>query len=439
MKKYPIAILLCLLVLSLGVVGVIAQTSSSNVRGWSWSPNVGWMSFNSTDPNTGDNGVGNSATSYGVTVDSSGNMNGTIWSPNIGWISFDPAYLDDAPTCTSTERAHMSTSTGAVTGWVRALSGIGSAGYPDYANTGSGWDGCIQLSSGTNEGTLFPTGHRDGTKGVTYDNSVGRFKGYAWGGNNVGWISFNSTMTGWTQPNCENNCDGEGGSITAYCTSSSTPQGSSNLVTLTAYGQGGNSANYRYQWNLDTAPFETNSVKQISGVSSGSYAGQFSVRIADGTATSTRMLCNDNVVTDNPVTGNNIGLTIRRASGGLYTGTTTLVIAKGIPFALDWKLGSAETPNIFTDGDCTTSLTPISSAVTANWRTPDGWSDDRVNGLLPDGFTGSLPTTDSGIATGIYRFNLSCTHTDTEADPPSSVTKTGTATLRLTQSSIIEI
>ncbi|MCX6789117.1 MAG: hypothetical protein NTZ42_00695, partial [Candidatus Gribaldobacteria bacterium] len=95
---------------------------------------------------------------YGVNVDSAGNFSGFAWSENIGWIQFDPA----GPYPSSPNySAKMSTTTGALSGWIRALS------------NGDGWDGWIKLSN------------------VSVNTANGIFFGYAWGNEVVGWLSFN--------------------------------------------------------------------------------------------------------------------------------------------------------------------------------------------------------------------------------------------------------
>ncbi len=171
-----------LIAVTICVMAVSAQTTGNNLHGWAWSSNIGWISFNSTD--SGASG----GSAYAVTVNNSGNFSGYAWSPSIGWISFNAADLSAAPACQGSATvtpAMVSTTTGAVTGWVRAVAGKGTAGYPSGI---SAWDGCIQLSdsTGPTDTQLFPTGVISGTKGVTYNPATGQFRGYAWGGTNVG-------------------------------------------------------------------------------------------------------------------------------------------------------------------------------------------------------------------------------------------------------------
>jgi len=152
---------LFLIIIGLLIHGGIAQSGAShNVRGWAWSENIGWISFN----NIGGGG----AIDYGVNIDAAGNFSGYAWSENIGWISFNQSDLTGCPQspCSAT----LNIETGAVSGWARAL-----------ANS-SAWDGWIGLN-GTNYG-------------LTVSKTTGEFSGWAWGSDVVGWISFNCNNSG---------------------------------------------------------------------------------------------------------------------------------------------------------------------------------------------------------------------------------------------------
>ncbi len=129
---------------------VLAQTSSKSITGYAWSETIGWVSFKGSN--------------YGFSVAANGTITGYAWSDNIGWISANSGDLTGCPgaPCTATID-----STGALKGWLRALSG-GTSQSGD-------WDGFISLS-GANYG---PKRQTDGT-----------LSGYAWGSTVVGWLSF---------------------------------------------------------------------------------------------------------------------------------------------------------------------------------------------------------------------------------------------------------
>ena len=159
--------------------------SGSNVSGFAWSETVGWLSFN----NSSDGSV----QPYGVSVDTSaiasggtGAFSGQAWSENLGWISFDRAMTGNPPSNDpgngSGPIAAVDWSTGKVGGWARVISGCQAmTGVPAAFCTGAsagamagGWDGWISLS-GSNYG-------------VTIDKTTGKFGGYAWGSDVVGWL-----------------------------------------------------------------------------------------------------------------------------------------------------------------------------------------------------------------------------------------------------------
>lgn len=88
----------------------------SELRGWLWSANTGWISLSCE--NTSSCG----AVEYRVSHDGSGNLRGYGWSPNIGWVSFS---------CSNTS------SCGSVNYSVTINTGSGEmGGYAYAANTG---------------------------------------------------------------------------------------------------------------------------------------------------------------------------------------------------------------------------------------------------------------------------------------------------------------
>ena len=146
-------------------------TSSGNVSGYAWSENIGWISFNSANDGA--------LQPYGVTIDATtGDFSGFAWSENIGWISFNRSETGNPPgepyASGVGSIAHYNETTNAVTGWARVLSakdaGLLRAG---------GWDGWIKFAK-------YPT-DTGPDYGVTINN-IGKFDGFAWGSDVVGWI-----------------------------------------------------------------------------------------------------------------------------------------------------------------------------------------------------------------------------------------------------------
>ena len=154
--------------------GYVYAETDDNMSGYAWSSNIGWISFNCTNTATC------AASDYGVHVDDSqkplgvGDFSGEAWSSNIGWVSFNRLDTGNPPGAPfnsgSGPIAQIDWATGNVTGWTRAL-----------AADGNGWDGWIKLSGTWANGVRF---------------NANEFKGYAWGSDVVGWVSFNCADAG---------------------------------------------------------------------------------------------------------------------------------------------------------------------------------------------------------------------------------------------------
>lgn len=154
---------------------------SGNTTGWAWSGNTGWISLSCENMNecgTAD---------YKVEFDNN-SLRGYAWGGHIGWIYFPadqadgntkidlsncPGSIGQGSPCTP---PRVDPSTGAVTGWARALVGMGNS-----------W-GWIELSN--------PGSHPSPGSGVTHNTATGDLTGYAWGGSVIGWISFDANLYG---------------------------------------------------------------------------------------------------------------------------------------------------------------------------------------------------------------------------------------------------
>ena len=155
-----------ILVLPILLIGIVNAGTLDNVSGWAWSENIGWISFNCSNDET----CGQS--DYGVHVQDSGNIIGYAWSENIGWIDFNPSGVYPGLPNYS---ARLDLETREASGWARALS------------YGSGWDGWIKLR-------CYGSECNASDYGVYVDS--GNFFDWAWGGDVVGWISFNCSNDG---------------------------------------------------------------------------------------------------------------------------------------------------------------------------------------------------------------------------------------------------
>lgn len=173
---------------------------SDNVYGYAWSENIGWISLNSINcdqDNDGwvdlscggfksagvpNNGSNIPVKDYGVNIEqSSGNFSGYAWSENIGWIKFDPTPDSTTGLYPSAPQhgAQLNTATKVVTGWARACAGTVNGDCTGESRA-DGWDGWIKLSKDSAD------------TGSAYNVAVtaGKFSGWAWGGDVVGWIDF---------------------------------------------------------------------------------------------------------------------------------------------------------------------------------------------------------------------------------------------------------
>lgn len=217
------------------------NASPTNLVGWAWSSNIGWIKL---DP---------------ITINqTTGDMGGYAWSPNIGWIKFGG--LSGMPS--GSAQANINFNTGEIKGWARACSGTVGGDCSSMTARSDGWDGWIELA-GTNHpslvsGTPTPTpssgpvslinvaNAQSGTtnfNGLSMNVTTGQVTGMAWGGPVIGWLSFNADADLNTTP------------FSASCTA--TDLGASN-VKFTARSTGG-SGNYEYEWNNDGTWTRTNS------------------------------------------------------------------------------------------------------------------------------------------------------------------------------------
>ena len=169
-KKILVFLILIILSVSFFAIKETKAEPGDNVWGWAWSENIGWISFNSTS--------GGGPINYGVDIDTgTGLFSGYAWSENIGWISFEPADVNvaDCPDWPASCQAELDLTTGAVSGWAKALA------------YGGGWDGWIGLSGIWEDGVSVISNPSPPPASV--------FNGWAWGNAVVGWISFNCSNT----------------------------------------------------------------------------------------------------------------------------------------------------------------------------------------------------------------------------------------------------
>jgi len=179
-KKLLAAIIIFSIFFSPFFSGEIKAGPEHNMSGWAWSSNIGWISFNNT--------TSGAATNYGVHIDPiTGNFSGHAWSSNIGWIRFDaPGPFPTLPNYSARVDRDGTLSgcgaTGRICGWARACAGTVGGDCVSATRT-DGWDGWILLGP-------IATAPGDGVR-LIQEGGISVVRGYAWGGEVIGWMSFN--------------------------------------------------------------------------------------------------------------------------------------------------------------------------------------------------------------------------------------------------------
>ena len=101
------------------LLAAIPAFAATPLSGYAWSSNIGWLSFNSSD-----GGTVQLATTTGSSI---GTLSGYAWSSNIGWVSFNRGVTGSPPSNDPGNGvgaiATVDMTTGAVSGWMRALAG----------------------------------------------------------------------------------------------------------------------------------------------------------------------------------------------------------------------------------------------------------------------------------------------------------------------------
>lgn len=417
MKK-TLGLLVFALFIALG--GSYAHATSLN--GWAWSggdatPNsgFGWISFNSSDTGAGGG-------PYAVSIDSSGNWSGYAWSSErsdptdplsksgLGWISFNASDLTNCPGASAAKLG----ASGEVTGWAYALV---------YAGTASPSSGCIELS-GTN--------HASPGSGVTYNTATGIFSGYAWGADTglmtgPGWIQFDTT----NPVKCQSAGCGYTGNITGTCTAITPYRNIAPGASVTFEGSGtSGDAPYSYKWGSNAWDSETPTNRfSVSFAASGS-GPILLVRDNNGLTSQSISCPTVTVLTPLGATNFKIGRTAATAT------RQSLTVRQGDGFALLWDLTLDE------NYSCVPSIKDPNGAAygNANWNTWTGnfapvnngdgtarWSGDTDNAPFTKLTAG---TAAAPISPGIYRFNISCTGLNLDAQSTSVELKVNSSSER---------
>jgi len=185
-------------------VRIVKAGDTQNLIGWAWSENVGWFSFNSVDCDENADGIsdgvptgcppaGTSIPNYGVNINPiSGYFSGYAWSENVGWLSFNRSETGTPPSndpCPSDNCVAKVVPSGLfrkddnnvdIEGWARVLAACDSV--PCVSSSG-GWDGWVRFDHGFDNEPIFSA-------------SEDKLHNWAWDGDVIGWLSFNSDEFG---------------------------------------------------------------------------------------------------------------------------------------------------------------------------------------------------------------------------------------------------
>lgn len=149
--------------------------ASSEITGYAWSENIGWVSSNCAD-----RGVC-AASNYVLTISddtpNKAKISGYAWSENIGWMTFNESDLAGCPSAPCEASVDLTCPGGkcGVSGWARVLA------------NGGGWDGWVKLGGVAADGSPYP---------LYAEASTGEFRGWAWSDMVLGWLSFNCADRG---------------------------------------------------------------------------------------------------------------------------------------------------------------------------------------------------------------------------------------------------
>jgi hypothetical protein len=383
----------------------IPAFAATPLSGYAWSSNIGWLSFNSSDGSTVQ-----LATTTGSSV---GTLSGYAWSSNIGWVKFGGLAGQQVNSTINATDATVNVSTGAVSGWARAIAGVGRA---------DGWDGWIELS-----GANHSTGDANGNSGVTFLPSTNKFTGYAWGSDVVGWLSFshtdsNGSTTAVTVGSSTPSCTGNGCPIiplTASCIA--TVNSSNNIAYINVLlSPSGGAGQYSYSWSNGSSTQSQNlgPYTETINQSSQSISVTGTVTDSENPASSTNSISCGSVTipagTNNNQTGNTPTLWI---GNNQHVTITHIHPGNNATLGFFWPAGLT----------CKGAGSPVGGSNNIGWTS----STTLGNTISLSTRTGSFSL--SSMQLGIYTLNLAC------QDSLQNATTSNTVEIDVTPSSVQEL
>ena len=401
--------LLAAIVFAVGAVFMaqpVAATTTDNLSGFAWSDNVGWISFNDTNPPTG-------GAPYGVDVSLTGIITGNAWvnpedtfagamlSPwmatdsttktdNIGWLSFNIADTTGCPSAPC--QATLNKSTGQVTGWARFM----LKGELQY----NGW---VHLSGTATDGSSY---------GVQVTGC--QWDGYAWS-EDFGWIHFLGASY---------NVTGSGDACVAAYNYSVDAPNTTTTITKSASG----SINVPIGAIVSKLAGSTNEVVTVydvtgepSGVT-GSVSGASCTPTQSTPCTATILLSVGSAAPAG-ATVHTLTVLARSASGLEKTDTFTIVIQN--PTAFDFSLSRNPTSLTYTAPATKTSTITVTRVAGTAANVNLSATVTNSSGAVVSGITTSFAPTACVPSTGTCASTLSATVPSGTPDGPYTVNVSG--------------
>jgi hypothetical protein len=271
----------------------------TNIYGYAWSDNIGWIDMCGVSYDLDPNNINNS-TPAGLS-----SLSGYAWSSNVGWIQFGG--LADFPSNSGGVKKNAQidlVSGNNLSGWAKVLALEGSGDTELATDWADGW---ISLSGKASDGSLYgpvcDVNHGGGSSGGS--DPTGFCTGAAWGSNAIGWVDFSEVVfTVLPIPTVSIMANGILGQATVSPGGSATIDWSgNNLSSCIASGA----------WSgvkLSSGSYDTSALSQ--GVHTYNIACTSSYGLTGGSANgvvsvNATLVCNNNGIQDNGETGIDCG------------------------------------------------------------------------------------------------------------------------------------
>lgn len=287
-------------------------------------------------------------------------FSGYAWSPNIGWLSFNSG---DITSCPASESAFDTPGTDA---GVSLPSGVSSICTPRVdLSTGrvSGWARILSMAaedSTTGWLHLSGTNHKTRAGGVTYNTATGAFTGFAYEPSALGWVDFRAQgqtdndgvvlCKAGVDPGCPLVLPA---TIVGTCSVSSSNVSINEVVQLSLSGVSGGTAPYTYSWapiNVGYGYTTHSSPYDFAYGTAGTYTP--SVLITDSLGRTGTVTCQPSITVNGPAepsSGLKLMIMPPTVTGqwndyndsASSFGKSPLRVVKGNNFKLQWNIDPA--------------------------------------------------------------------------------------------------